>query len=172
MRWTVAFVAALFASWFVVADVDDCDGATIWQSASVGIGGQGVWVDEGGVPGFRDMEAIGRAALSVTPHVSLVGGISYGVDRAYVRGSGGVRLTVTDAENPDFGIGVGVSRHYVSEPESGLDEAAAEAAIGWKPFPTSPFIVTGLATYGLDTNRRVFTVGLVWPFKRASGGAQ
>lgn len=168
MRWTVAFVVALFASWFAVTD--DCDGASVWQAASVGIGGQGVWVDEGGAPAFRDIEAIGRASISLTPHVSVVGGVSYGVDQSYVRGSGGVRLTATDVDNRDFSIGVGVSRHYVSEAGSGLDEAAAEGSIGWKPLTNSRVLVTALACVGLDTGRRIFSVGLVVPFKM--GGSQ
>lgn len=169
MKWAsvLVIVLALFASFF--AAPDDCDGASVWQAASIGVGGQGVWVDEGGSPAFRDIEAVGRAAISLTPHVSVVGGVSYGVDRAYVRGSGGVRLTATDENNPDFSVGVGVSRHYVSEPGSGLDEAAAEGSIGWKPLTNSRVIVTALACVGLDTGRRIFSAGLVVPFGLAGG---
>lgn len=168
----VALVAtglALMASFLVVED-GDC--ANIWQAASVGIGGQGVWVDEGGLSAFRDAEAIGRASVGITPHVNLVGGVSYGVDKSYLRGSGGVRITATDVNDPNFSIGIGISRHYVSEPGAGLDEAAGEAAIGWKPFATSRVILTGLAAYGLDTGRRVFSAGVVWPFKLSTGGGQ
>jgi hypothetical protein len=164
----VAIALAVVASWTV--EVDDCDAASLWESVSVGIGGQGVWVDEGGAPAFRDAEAIGRASLGVTPHVNLVGGVSYGVDKSYLRGSGGVRITATDVNDPNFSIGVGVSRHYVSEPDAGLDEAAAEAAIGWKPFTSSRVILTGLAVYGIDTGRRMFSAGVVWPFKVVGGG--
>lgn len=144
--------------------------ANAWQALSVGIGGGGIWVDEGQGPAFRDVEAGVVAAVSLTPHVSVVGGASYGVDRAYVRGSGGVRLTATDVNDPTFSIGVGVSRHYVSEPGSGLDEAAAEAAIGWRPLAGSRVLLTGLAAYGIDTGRRMFSARVVVPFKM--GGAQ
>ena len=168
IAFSLAFVLALFASWFPAAD--DCDGASLWQATSFGIGGQGVWVDEGTAPAFRDAEAIARAAIGVTPHVNIVGGVSYGVDKAYVRGSGGVRITATDVNDPNFSIGVGVSRHYTSEPGAGLDEAAGEAAIGWKPFASSRVLLTGLAVYGLDTGRRLFSAGVVWPL--TVGGAK
>ena len=148
------------------------DAASAWQALSVGIGGGGVWVDEGVGPSFRDVEAGASASVSLTPHVSVVGGATYGVDRAYVRGSGGVRLTATDVNDPTFSVGIGVSRHYVSEPGSGLDEAAAEAAVGWKPLTNSRILLTGLAAVGLDTGRRIFSARVVVPFRLASGGSR
>jgi hypothetical protein len=144
--------------------------ASFWDAASFGVGGQGVWVDEGNAPAFRDAEGIARAALGITPHVNLVGGLGYGVDKSYLRGSGGVRITATDVNDPNFSVGIGISRHYVSEPGSGLDEAAGEAAIGWKPFPSSNVVLTGLAAVGLDTGRRLFSAGVVWPWKVPGGG--
>lgn len=163
LSWMMAAAIglALMSSFFVV---DDGDCASVWEAASVGVGGQGVWVDEGGVPAFRDVEAIGRGAISLTPHISVVGGVGYGVSNSYVRGSGGIRLTATDVENKDFSVGVGVSRHYTSEPLFGLDEAAAEGAVGWKPLTNSSVIVTALAAVGLDTGRRVFSAGIIVPF--------
>ncbi len=152
----------LLALWLSVVFVASAGAASIWDAASLGIGGQGVWVDEGGVPGFRDAEGIVRAAIGVTPHVNIVGGVGYGVDKSYLRGSGGVRLTATDVSDRTFSIGIGISRHYTSEPGAGLDEAAGEGAIGWKPFSSSRVTLTGLAVYGIDTGRRIFSVGLPW----------
>ena len=162
----------MWALWLPIIMVTSANAASVWQAASFGVGGSGVWVDEGGAPAFRDVEGVGTAAVSLTPHISVVGAVAYGVDRSYVRGSGGVRLTATDVNNPDFSVGVGVSRHYVSEPESGLDEAAAEAVVGWKPLAQSKWILGGSAVYGLDTGRRRFSVSLIWPFKLVDGGAQ
>ena len=145
--------------------------ASPWQALTVGIGGGGVWVDEGAGPAFRDVEAGLAAAVSLTPHVSVIGSVNYGVDRSYVRGSGGVRLTATDVEDQTFSVGVGISRHYVSDPGSGMDEAAAEGAIGWKPLANSRIYLTGLAAFGIDTGRRAFSAKVVVPFKKI-GGAQ
>ena len=162
MRYVLVAAVMLAA---VLFTAPPSQSASVWSAMSVGIGGQAVWVDEGNEPAFRDAEAIGRASLGITPHVNIVGGLSYGVDKSYLRGSGGVRLTATDVNDPNFSIGVGISRHYQSEPGAGLDEAAGEAAIGWKPFASSRVILTGLAAYGLDTGRRVFSAGIVFPWK-------
>lgn len=159
----LAIGLAVIASFIV--QPDDCDGANVWEATSIGIGGGGVWVDDGNGPEFRDAEAVGRGAVSITPHISGVAGLAYGVDRSYLRGSAGFRLTATDANNKDFSIGVGISRHWTSEPGSGMDEAAGEAAIGWKPIPARSFILTGLAAYGIDTGRRLFSVAIVFPIK-------
>lgn len=160
---------ALIASFAV--SPRDCDGANVWEATSIGVGGGGVWVEEGSGPVFKDAEAVGRGAISVTPHVSLVGGLAYGVDRSYLRGSAGFRLTATDVNNPDFSIGVGISRHWASE-EGIMDEAAAEAAVGWRPVPGRSFILTGLAAYGIDTGRQIFSAAVVFPLKKVVGGAQ
>ena len=143
-----------------------------WQAASFGVGGQGLWADEGVAPSFKDAEAIGRASVSLTPHISVVGGVSYGVSGSYLRGSAGARLTATDVNDPDFSIGIGVSRHWVSESGRTMDEAAAEAGIGWRPIQSSKFIVTALASYGFDSGRRMISAGILFPFKLASGGSQ
>jgi len=171
MKWHFNILVALALGLALLASfTDDGDCANVWQATSLGIGGQGVWVDAGNPPAFRDAEAIVRAAIGITPHVNIVGGVSYGVDKSYLRGSGGVRLTATDVNDPNFSIGIGISRHYVSEPGAGLDEAAGEAAIGWKPFTSSNVLLTGLAAVGLDTGRRVFSAGVVWPIALAGGG--
>ena len=170
MKGTIVTWAAVLA-FLLALHHRDCEGASAWQALSVGVGGGGVWVDEGTGPAFRDFEAGVNASVSLTPHVSIVGGASYGVDRSYVRGSGGARITATDVNDPTFSVGVGISRHYVSEPGSGLDEAAAEAAIGWKPLANSRVLLTGLAAIGIDTGRRLFSARVVIPFK-VVGGAQ
>lgn len=171
MKWTFKLLTALALGLALLASfTDDGDCSNVWQAASLGVGGQGVWVDSGNFPAFRDAEAIVRASVGITPHVNIVGGVSYGVDKSYLRGSGGVRLTATDVNDPNFSIGIGISRHYVSEPGAGMDEAAGEAAIGWRPFPSSNVILTGLAAIGLDTGRRVFSAGLVWAVTVPGGG--
>lgn len=142
-------------------------------SATLGlaVGGQGAWFDDGGHEPQRDLEATGRAALSITPHISAVGGIAYGFMESYVRGSVGARATVTDATNKSFSIGIGFARHFESEPGQ-LDEWAGEAAIGWKPLTTSDILITAAAAYGLDSGRRMVTAGVVFPVTITAGGAR
>src|SRR3972149_8595334 len=90
--------------------------ASVWDALSVGIGAQGAGLEGGDRATVRDIEATGRAAFGVTPHISLVGGLAYGFDHAYTRESVGVRLTATDVNDPTFSVGLGVSRPFRSEP--------------------------------------------------------
>ena len=149
---------------FAIISPPPVHAASLWQSASVGIGANGAWFDGGDIAAMRDIEATGRGAVSLTPHVSVVGGLAYGFSNSYTRSSVGVRLTATDASDPNFSVGIGISRHFHSEP-GGLDEFAGEAGVGWKPLESSPILLTASSAYGLDTSRRLFTIGLVYPIK-------
>ena len=163
--------------WTVLAAMVGClagpaAAANLIEASSLGLGLGGIWREDAGVGAPRDFEAGLRGAISLTPHVSVVGGVHYGIDQSYVRGSGGVRLTATDASDQTFSIGIGVSRHYRSEPGVGIDEAAAEAAVGWQPLPGSKILLAAVAAYGFDTRAQIYTFSVVYPLKKASGGAQ
>lgn len=139
--------------------------ANLWQATTFGVGVQGAWfngTDNG------DIEAAGKAAVSITPHISVVGGLAYGFAATYLRESVGARITATDVNDQTFSMGIGMSRHFRSEP-GGLDEWAGEAAIGWKPFTSSRVLVTALAAYGLDSRDPFVTAGVVLPV--SIGGA-
>jgi hypothetical protein len=161
----VGFLVVLLAIGLVCRP-SSCHAANIWQSTVFGIGAQGAWynnADNG------DIEATGRAALSVTPHISVVGGVAYGFSNTYLRQSIGARITATDVNDPTFSVGLGISRHFRSEP-GGLQEWAGEAAIGWKPMEGSKLIVTALAAYGMDSRTPFVTAGVVLPIKLTTGG--
>lgn len=143
--------------------------ANVWQSTTFGIGAQGAWynsADNG------DLEATGRAALSVTPHISVVGGLAYGFSGTYLRENIGARITATDVNDQTFSVGLGVSRHFASEHGHSLEEWAGEAAVGWKPMVNSNLIVTALAAYGIDSRTPFVTAGVVLPVKIIGGGGQ
>jgi len=140
--------------------------ANLWQATTFGVGVQGAWYD-GTEDG--DIEADGKAAMSLTPHISLVGGLAYGFGHTYLRESVGARITATDVDDQTFSVGLGLSRHFRSEP-GGLDEWAGEAAIGWKPFETSRVLVTALAAYGIDSRVPFVTAGVILPI--TIGGAK
>lgn len=134
----------------------------------VSVGAQGAWFDQGDLEAQRDIEASGRAVLSLTPHLSAVGGIAYGFSNSYVRGSLGARATVTDNAAHGFSIGVGFARHFESEPGH-LDEWCGEAGVGWQPFSSSPLLATASCSVGLDTSRRLFTAGVTYPIHIVGG---
>ena len=141
--------------------------ANVWQSLTFGVGANGAWYDSAD---NGDLEVAGKAALSVTPHISLVGGLAYGFSGTYLRESLGARITATDVDDQNFSLGLGVSRHFASEPGNSLEEWAGEAAVGWKPFQTSSVIVTALAAVGLESRTPFITAGVVFPVKVIGGG--
>jgi hypothetical protein len=159
----IGFLAVLLAIGFMCKPAH---AANIWESTVFGVGAQGAWLD---TADNGDFEATGRAALSVTPHISAVGGVAYGFSGTYLRESIGVRVTATDVNDQTFSVGVGISRHFRSEP-GGLQEWAGETAIGWKPLANSSFVVTALAAYGIDTHTPFVTAGVIFPVKISRGG--
>ena len=165
MRSTV--VAALIAALSLVAPVQ----AGVLDSLTVEVGAQGAWWDSPGdndrdccdrddVPPMRDVEAVGSAALGLTPHIALTGGIFWGFAESYLRGSTGVRLTATEG----FSLSAGVERHFRSE-DGPMDEWAATSAIGWRPVSTSQVTLRAGASFGLETSRRLIFAGAMVPLR-------
>lgn len=141
--------------------------ASLWNQASVAAGLQERWLTNSALPkdDTSQLEAIGNAALTLTPHVSVTGGLAYGFSDAYVRGQVDARITATDVNDPGFNVWMGAGRYFSKHQSDGLDEWAAKAGVGWKPVLRYPFIVGLSAAYGLDSGRRQVTVSAVYPFK-------
>ena len=95
----------------------------------------------------------GRASLS--PHLSVVAAAFYGIGEAYSRGSAGIRVTATDALDPDFSVGFGIQRHASDDPGIRPEEWAPDASVGWRPWPVlMPHLVVGAqGSYGLTSNQ-------------------
>ncbi len=143
--------------------------ANLWQSLSLGVGAQGAWFNgPEEQESLQDLEATGRGAFSITPHISVIGGAAYGFGDSYLRSSLGFRLTATDVNDQNFSVGLGVSRHFRSEPGP-MDEWVAEGAMGWRPLASSEVTLTASAGVGLDTNRRLITAGFIIPLKLTIG---
>ena len=164
MRWTVAFVVALFASWFVVADVDDCDGADLSQVVKVHAGVNGIWTDGPNIAFPSDVELGGRASASLSPHISVGSDLYYGTRNTYVRWGVGPRITVTDVDDPNFSVGLGAQYCGGSEPSVLPEEWVAEASFGWRVAPNSfkRLIVVGQGGYGFTTSKARAIVGVRW----------
>lgn len=134
----------------------------LWASAAsaqdrvvhVNVGANGVWY-HGDRELPADFELGGTASLSLSPHISGVGGAFYGLNHSYVRGSFGARFTLTDVQDPNFSIGAGIQYHASSEPRIRPEEWCPDVAVGWKPYPlTMPRIVVGAAGwYGLSSDQ-------------------
>lgn len=130
----------------------------------------GIWYDAAELVGASppDFEVGATARASLTPHISAVGSAFYGFDNSYTRGSLGVRFTATDVNDPNFSIGLGIQRHFSSEPAVRPQEWAPDASVGFVPWPdppNTPQTFAGRVTlvaqgfYGLTSNEASVLVG-------------
>ena len=109
-----------------------------------------------------DFEFGANARASLSPHISGVGGAYFGTNHSYLRGSGGLRFTLTDAENPDLSLGLGIQYHFSSEPDLRPEQWVPDASLGWRPSPINApkLTVIAQAGYGLDDGRLFTLAGL------------
>ena len=100
-----------------------------------------------------DFELGGTGSASLSPHISGVGSLFFGVSRTYLRGSAGMRVTATDVNDPNFSIGLGLQYQVCSEADLRPQEWAPDASIGWRPCPEMmPRVSVGAqGSYGLDS---------------------
>ncbi|HNB60463.1 MAG TPA: hypothetical protein PK308_09110 [Phycisphaerales bacterium] len=125
-------------------------------------GANGVWLDGPGAGFPADFEASGTAAFSLSPHLTATGGLYYGLSHAYLRGDGGVRVTATDASNPNFDVFLGIDYRGGSVNAVQPSEWAPYAGIGWRPNPARwPALTIGAkSSLGLSSNRTLSTVAI------------
>lgn len=151
-----------------------CEGAWIGQARAADLsevvkfaaGVNGAWWDGPGTAFPADVEAGGLARASLSPHLSAVGSAWYGFDHSYLRSAVGARATVTDVDDPNFSVGLGIQYHMASESELRPNEWAADASFGWVPSPTKwpNLIVAGTGSYGLRSSKAWATLGLRYAF--------
>jgi len=123
-------------------------------------GANAVWFDDNGLPSDFEIGGTGRASLS--PHLSLVGSAFYGIDKSYLTAAGGLRITATDVNDPDFSIGFGMQYRASSKPGVRPEEWYPDVSLGWKPWPVEmPNVVVGVqGGYGLTSNQAFALVAL------------
>jgi hypothetical protein len=122
------------------------------NTTTLAAGVNAVWMDAVSDPGI---EASGNAAMSLSPHLSLVGGLSTGLGSdSYLRSTVGVRVTATDVDNPDFSIGLGIQYRNTSDPDRGPSEWCPDVSVGLKPLSARLPSITlvGQGWYGLNSD--------------------
>lgn len=109
-----------------------------------------------------DFEAGADGAISLSPHISAVGGAWYGLGESYLRATIGGRVTVSDVNDPNFSSGIGVSYVASSKPSIRPQELCGEAVIGWCPYPhTAPKVTVGAgASYGFTSSHAFLTLAI------------
>jgi len=96
------------------------------------IGGNANWTD--GV-GKVEWEPETSARASLSPHISLVGSGAYGARAKSWRYAGGIRITATDENDPNFSIGIGAQYHGSDSKGFKPDEWKPDVTIGMRPWP-------------------------------------
>ena len=138
--------------------------ADLGDVVHLGAGINGAWFDNGGSVFPADVEVGGNAAASLSPHLSAVAALYYGFDHSYFRYSVGGRMTVTDVDNPDFSVGLGIQYHSASEAALDPSEWCPDASFGWRALPklAPKLLVVGQSSYGLTSSKARTILGLRW----------
>jgi hypothetical protein len=134
--------------------------------ARFAVGVNGAWLDGPGSAFPADFEASGNAALSLSPHISAVGGLAYGFSRSYFRYNAGARVTATDVDNQNFNVFLGARYRGGSTADVRPNEWEVDAGFGWRPAPDIwPRIVVGVDSgLGLQSNRSLTVAAIRYTF--------
>ena len=125
------------------------------------LGVNGAWLDGPGTAWPADVEAGGSASASLSPHISLTADTFYGFSHSYLRWDGGACATVSDVDNPNLSMALGISYRGGSTHAVGPNEWAPYVSVGWKPNPAKwpNFSLGGRGSLGLTSNRTLVTLG-------------
>lgn len=82
-----------------------------------------------------DFELGGTGSISLSPHISAIGGAWYGIGQTYLRGTVGARITATDVDDENFSIGIGGQYNATSDTKLRPQGWDADASVGWRPYP-------------------------------------
>jgi hypothetical protein len=117
-------------------------------------GANAVWFNgPDGLP--SDFELGGTARASLSPHISLVGSGFWGLDKSYTIGRGGVRITATDVNDPNFSVGIGAEYQVSTKQDIRPEEWIYTASLGFKPWPqVYPRLIIGAqGAYGSESQQ-------------------
>jgi len=151
----------------ILASVGTASASDLRDVVHFAAGVNGAWFDGNSAAFPSDFEAGGNVAASLSPHLAWVGATYYGFDHSYFRWSTGGRVTVTDVDNKNFSVGLGMQYHGASEAELRPSEWAPDASFGWVIMPDQlpNLLVVGQGSYGLESNQARAIVGLRYKIK-------
>jgi hypothetical protein len=141
--------------------------AKFQDAVGLAVGAQYAAFDQNVGSARHEMELGATQWLSITPHLSGVGGEFYGANNKYGVARAGLAMTLTDVNDPLFSARVAFERRWCTKQEIEKDQWVADAGVGWKALPWATLIASG--EYGLTDTGLVTTVGVRVPFKVAGG---
>ena len=151
-----ALVAGCILLWPAPSKAAPADALRLYAGANA------VWLDGPGAAWPADFEASGNAAASLSPHLTLTGSLAYGFSHSYVRWNAGPAVTVTDVDNPNLSVDLGIGYRGGSTNDVNPNEWAPYTAVGWRPNPAKwpNVLLGGRAGLGLTSNRTLLTLGV------------
>lgn len=151
--------AGFIAAAALVLTVFTCLVAKADPIAAAYVGANGVWFDDSVKP--SDFELGGTANSSLSPHISIVGSAWYGLDKSYLRATIGPRITVSDPDDQNMSIGVGLEYQASSKPSVRPEEWQGTVSLGVRPWAEYPNLIVGIqGSYGVDFNDAAFLAAL------------
>ena len=150
----------------VLAGIALCCAVRLAHSAGIVdhlyVGANGAWLDGPGAAWPADVEAGGAGSASLSPHISLKAEAFYGFSHSYVRWNAGPAVTVTDVDNPNLSVDLGIGYRGGSTNDVNPNEWAPYTAVGWRPNPAKwpNVLLGGRAGLGLTSNRTLLTLGV------------
>lgn len=165
-KWqTIVAVGIIVGTLLACGIIANCRAEGLANTTSLAAGLSGVWYDGLDAPG-PDLEASGHGAMSLSPHLSVVGSLGFGLTESYLRSAVGIRITATDVDNPDFSVGLGIQYRNASIASLGPSEWAPDASVGLRPWPAKLPAVTlvGQGFYGLASGRAGCSAGVRYRF--------
>jgi hypothetical protein len=165
-KWqSLVFAILILGTLLALGIITTCRAEGLANTTSLAAGINGVWFDGPDAPG-PDVEASLNGAMSLSPHLSLVGSADWGLTSTYLRSTVGARVTATDVDNADFSVGLGIQYHSASVASLRPNEWCPDVALGLRPWPARwPSVaLVGLGWYGLESGRAGCSVGGRWRF--------
>jgi len=161
----LVFAILILGTLLALGVISTCRAGGLANTTSLAAGVNGVWFDGVDAPG-PNLEASAHGAMSLSPHLSLVGSLGWGLTDTYLRSAVGFRVTVTDVDNQNFSAGIGIQYHNGSVASLKPSEWCPDVTVGLRPWPEKVPQVALVAAgwYGLESNRAGCSAGARWRF--------
>lgn len=157
--------AALLLGALLVAAPVSAQDAMRASVLKLNLGVNGTWYD--GVEALPEGAEVGiTVPASLSPHIGVQGSAWFGRagDLDYWRADIGPQVVMTDVNNPEFSVSVGIKYNVSTEESVRPEEWGPDVTMGWRPwYARYPRLTVGIGGgYGLKSNQANARVALRW----------
>lgn len=166
-RTIVAWLALLVVLLAVGFFCRPAHAASAIQQLSLSVGGQARWLDTPYLNAQPDFEATGNAALTITPHIDVTGGVAAGLKGSYLREQVDVRFATSEgSDTQQFSVWLGGGYYWSEDFDDGLDGWATKAGVAWTPSLNIPANVGVTVAATPEDGRSSISIMGVWLLKK------